>query len=278
MLPTASAASDDPTEISQRGDEFRQLYQTYFEKAELKRRWNVQRDIPWTTVKHRAVDAALVDILEAFYATEMFLPDYTSKLMHLNRGNQGMAWFMANWGYEESKHSMALEEWFIRSGSRSPEQMRRLNDDLLQNEWMLPFETSRQMLVYTLFQELATQHSYLGVSKLTAPAADPALQRLLLLIAGDEGNHHKLFVSCVAEHLQRDREGTLDDIAFVLANFAMPAHGQIPGWEERGRLIESTGIYSARVFVTRVMSPGLARLGVDSKVMRPYFARHRLKG
>jgi hypothetical protein len=31
------------------------------------------------------------------------------------RGSRGRAWFHANWGYEESKHSMALGDWLLRS-------------------------------------------------------------------------------------------------------------------------------------------------------------------
>lgn len=48
--------------------------------------------IPWDQVKHRTVDEDLVEILEAFYSVEMFLPDYSAKLIALNRQNHGMAW------------------------------------------------------------------------------------------------------------------------------------------------------------------------------------------
>jgi acyl-[acyl-carrier-protein] desaturase len=244
---------------------FRELYRDFFDHAELKRRWNANHDIPWDQVKLRAVDDQLVDILEAFYCTEMYLPDYTARLLHLNRQNHGLAWFLANWGYEESKHSRVIEEWLIRSGRRTPEQMERLNQDLLAGQWQLPFETSRQMLVYTLLQELATQRSYINLSKLTAPAGDATLQKLLLLIASDEGSHHRMFASCVKEHIARDRAGTLRDIAHVLQNFDMPAHDVIPDWPRRGALIERHRVFSARQFVRHVMLPALGRIGVDRK-------------
>jgi acyl-[acyl-carrier-protein] desaturase len=244
---------------------FRDLGRDFFDHAELKRRWNVTEDIPWAEVKVRAVGDELVDILEAFYCTEMYLPDYTARLLHLNRQNQGLAWFLANWGYEESKHSRVIEEWLIRSGRRTQKQMERLNEDILAGQWNLPFETSREMLVYTLLQELATQLSYINLSKLTAPAGDPALQRLLLLIAGDEGSHHRMFASCLEVHLTRDRAGTLRDIAHVLKNFEMPAHDVIPDWARRGALIERHGVFGPRPFVRRVMLPALARIGVDRR-------------
>jgi acyl-[acyl-carrier-protein] desaturase len=244
---------------------FRDLGREFFDHAEQKRRWNVTTDIPWGEVKRRAVDDELVDILEAFYCTEMYLPDYTAQQLLLNRKNQGIAWFIANWGYEESKHSRVIEEWLVRSGRRTPQQMERLNEDLLANAWQLPFETSRQMLVYTLLQELATQLSYINLSKLTAPAADVALQRLLLLIAGDEGSHHRMFASCVKVHLESDRAGTLRDIAHVVQNFEMPAHDVIPDWQARGAKIERHGVFGPKPFVRRVLLPALERIGVDRR-------------
>lgn len=244
---------------------FRGLYRDFFDHAELKRRWSVVDGIPWDQVKTRAVDEDLVEILEAFYSVEMYLPDYSSKLIALNRQNHGMAWFLTNWCYEESKHSMAIEEWLIRSGRRTPPQMELLNARLLSVEWTLPFDTGRRMLIYSMLQELATQLNYINLSKLTAPAGDQALQRLLLLIASDEGSHHRMFVDCVREYLALDREGTLEDLAFVLQHFEMPAHELIPDWKRKGALIEQHRIYGGRQFVTRVLLPALKKIGVDRR-------------
>ena len=247
---------------------FRSLYRAFFDHAEKKRRWNVVDGIPWDQVKHRAVDEDLVEILEAFYSVEMYLPDYSAKLIALNRQNHGMAWFLTNWCYEESKHSMVIEEWLIRSGRRTPQQMEQLNDRLLSGEWILPFTTTRRMLIYSMLQELATQLNYVNLSKLTAPAGDAALQKLILLIASDEGLHHHMFVDCVKEHLQADRAGTVDDLAYVLQHFAMPAHELIPDWKRKGEMIERHRIYGGRQFVTRVLVPTLKGLEIDRKELQ----------
>jgi acyl-[acyl-carrier-protein] desaturase len=241
---------------------FRARYRAFFDHAEKKRRWNVVDGIPWELVKQRAVDEELVEILEAFYSVEMYLPDYSSKLIALNRQNHGLAWFFTNWCYEESKHSMAIEEWLIRSGRRTPAQMEALNDRLLAGEWTLPFTTARRMLIYSMFQELATQLNYINLSKLTAPAGDVALQKLILLIASDEGLHHKMFLDCVTDHLALDRAGTVDDLALVIQHFQMPAHALIPDWARKGELIERHRIYDGRKFASRVLVPTLVSLGV----------------
>ena len=60
----------------------------------------------------------------------------------------GQAWFMANWAYEESKHTIALMEYLMRSGKRTEEQMWDLQHRVFQHQWQLPFTTSRQMTIY----------------------------------------------------------------------------------------------------------------------------------
>jgi acyl-[acyl-carrier-protein] desaturase len=265
-LPSSQVAAQTPVGADRIG--FRGLYRDFFDHAEAKRRWNLVDGIPWDQVKMRAVDEDLVEILEAFYSVEMYLPDYSAKLIALNRKNHGMAWFFTNWCYEESKHSMAIEEWLIRSGRRTPVEMELLNERLLSVEWALPFDTCRRMVLYSMLQELATQLNYLNLSKLTAPAGDQALQRLILLIASDEGSHHRMFVDCVREYLSLDRAGTVDDLAFVLQHFEMPAHDLIPDWKRKGELIERHRIYGGRQFVTRVLLPALKKLEVDRRELQ----------
>lgn len=249
-------------------DPLRTLYDQFFDRAEVKRRWNLRTDIPWGQLRPGAVHEEHAAILEAFYATEMFLPDYTARLMELNRRDQGLAWFLSNWSYEESKHSLALEEWLVRSGHRTREQMAEYNARLLARRWELPFETSRQMLVYTVLQERATQLNYLRLARACHDAKDPALHRILKLIAGDEGVHHGHFIACVRHHLDRDRSGTVADIEHVLRNFRMPISDEIPGWQRHQVLVAKHEIYSNRSFVQDVMHPSLKRLAVTRAELR----------
>src|SRR6266849_4394553 len=139
---------------------FYELYIDFFNRAEAERRWNVQKDIPWDKCNPKVSDN-IAFICESFLAVELFLPDYTSKILHLIRKSRGRAWFQANWGYEESKHSLTLAEWLVRSGKRSEKGMRAYENALLDNgEWELPFDHPRQMIIYTMIQELATWLNY----------------------------------------------------------------------------------------------------------------------
>ena len=97
-------------------DAYYRLYRDFFDLAEKKRRWSLRDDIPWDQC-NRAMDPAIADVVESFCAVELYLPDYIGKILPRMRANRGRAWFYANWGYEESKHSLALGDWLLRSGS-----------------------------------------------------------------------------------------------------------------------------------------------------------------
>src|ERR1043165_2802985 len=93
-------------------------YVTFFEKAERERRWNVFEDIPWERVNKDATEE-LALCAETFCSVEMYLPDYVAGGITLVRKFFGQAWFQANWAYEESKHSLALSQYLLRSKKRT---------------------------------------------------------------------------------------------------------------------------------------------------------------
>ena len=82
-------------------DSIYRLFRDYFDRAEKKRRWSIRDDIPWQQC-NRSLNPAIADVVETFCAVELYLPDYLSKLLPQVRANRGRAWFLANWGYEES--------------------------------------------------------------------------------------------------------------------------------------------------------------------------------
>ena len=242
-------------------DKFYEAYREYFRHAENGRRWNVERDIPWNQCNPQTSEK-VAQAVEAFMAVEMYLPDYTSKILHLVRHSRGRAWFQANWGYEESKHSMALEEWLIQSGKRTEAQAREYADTLLQKEWELPFETPRQMIIYTTLQELSTQLNYRKLNTLAREEGDEALVTALGYISRDEAAHFKFFKDGVKLFLEDNRDATLLDIQYVLTNFKMPAIDLIAEWPTYLNNIVELGLFSARIFLTEVVTPALKQLEV----------------
>ena len=240
----------------------------YLKLAEEKRRWNLFKDIPWEQCNPDTSDT-LAQCVETFCAVEMYLPDFTSKLLEMIRRSRGRAWFHINWGYEESKHSMTLEGWLIASGHRTEEEREAVQNALFGAEWELPFDHPRQMVCYTMVQELATFWNYRNLEKIAAKERDLCLVTALRVISVDERVHYNFFRNTVKEWMKWDEAGTIEDLKYVFDNFVMPGSTQIPGYDESARILAKTGIYGPREYIKLVKLPILEdlQLSKDFKKM-----------
>lgn len=240
------------------------LYQEYlqfFEKAERERRWNVFTDIPWERVNKDATEE-LALCAETFCSVEMYLPDYVAGGINVVRKHFGQAWFQANWAYEESKHSLALMQYLVKSGKRTEEQMVDLQGRLFEKQWDLPFHTSRQMTFYGCVQEMATFVIYVKHRERAAAEGDECLRTIYDYVARDEIAHCRFYQSVIKVLLEEDREGTLTDMAHVFANFQMPGVGIVPDYDARILKMREAGI-DRSVFIQKVYMPILKYLGVS---------------
>jgi acyl-[acyl-carrier-protein] desaturase len=237
------------------------LYKTFFDKAEEERRWNPFRDVPYDKIPRDAPEVLAV-VAETFCCVESYLPDYVSKGINIVRPYFGQAWFSANWGYEESKHSVALMEYLLRSGKRTPEQMFDLQNKLMSADWQLPFNTARQMTIYGCFQEQATFVIYVKQEQRAKDAGDECLSTIFRLNARDEIAHTRFYEDVVKVLLEEDREGTLRDIAHIAKHFKMPGVGIVPDYEERIKVMREEGKVDRSVFLQKVFFPVLKYLEV----------------
>jgi acyl-[acyl-carrier-protein] desaturase len=244
------------------------LFRDYFDRAEKKRRWNIAEDIPWDQC-NPGLDPAIADVVATFCAVELYLPDYLSKLIPQVRANRGRAWMLANWGYEECKHSMALGDWLLRSRHFTDEQMFDLETEVFQHEWDLPHDNARGMVCYTMVQELATQMHYRNLRRvLKSGGGDPALDKALLLIAVDEAAHADFFRKLVQIYLEDDRPGTLEQMRRVFNTFKMPAVHMLFDGRRRMAAVQELGIFDEQTFVEQVYEPLIRLLGVEKRELR----------
>jgi acyl-[acyl-carrier-protein] desaturase len=243
------------------------LFRDYFDRAEKKRRWSLRDGIPWGQC-NPALDPAIADVVESFCAVELYLPDYLSKLIPQVRAVRGRAWMLANWGYEECKHSMALGDWLLRSGHRSEEQMADLEGRVFSKEWDLPFDNARAMVCYTMVQELATWLHYHNLRAVIGEKGDPALYRVLTLIAIDERAHYDFFRKLVALYLEHDRAGTLEQLRRVVNHFAMPAVHLLADGRQRVEAVKALRIFDYDIYYYQVFEPILAALGLSKADLR----------
>jgi len=191
--------------------------------------------------------------IEIFCSEELYFPDYSSRGLDLVRSKFGMASFQTCWAFEESKHSLAFREYLTRSGLRSEAECVLLEANVIANAWTLPFGTARQMECYGALQESATYTAYRMQKHLARDAGDKVLEAIFYLVARDEAAHGGFYRSLIELELAEDRDGTIADLAYVLANFKMPGDGLIPNYRER---LECSGAgISPRAFVERVILP-----------------------
>jgi acyl-[acyl-carrier-protein] desaturase len=240
-------------------------YLQFFEKAERERRWSVFEDIPWQRVNKEASEE-LALCAETFCSVEMYLPDYVAGGINIVRKYFGQAWFQANWAYEESKHSLALMQYLIKSGKRTDEQMFDLQSRIFAKTWDLPFHTPRQMTFYGCVQEMATFVIYVKHRERAAAENDECLRTIYDYVARDEIAHCRFYQSVIKVLLEEDRAGTLSDMAHVFANFQMPGVGIVPDYDSRILKMREAGI-DRSVFIQKVYMPILKYLGVTRHEM-----------
>jgi acyl-[acyl-carrier-protein] desaturase len=249
-------------------DRMYQLFREYFYLAERKRRWIIEDDIPWDECRGRPVNPAIADVLETFCAVELYLPDYLGKGIMQVRDSRASAWIMANWGYEESKHSLAMEDWLLRSGARTDEQLADLHSEVFAFEWNLPQDSPCGMVCYAMLQELATWLHYVNLRNLVNKQENPALHKVLTLISVDERAHHDFYRKLVEIHLDADREGTLEQLRRVINTFQMPSVYMLANSSQRVAQIKSLRIFDDDLYYFQVVEPALSKLGLTRADLR----------
>jgi acyl-[acyl-carrier-protein] desaturase len=256
----------EPADSPEARSQIYSAYREYFDLAEKKRRWNVRKDIPWDQC-NTGIDPVIADVVQTFCMVELYLPDYLSKQLPQVRDNRGRAWMLANWGYEESKHSMVLEDWLVKSGHRTEKQMEQVAIGVFQREWTLKYNSPRASVIYTMMQELATQLNYRNLRRV-AGGKCPALDRALDLIATDEAAHAQFFRKLTAYYLEEDRETTLEAFRTVANSFSMPADSLLADGRRRVGEIKALKIFDEEIFLTEVFQPLLKRLGLTRADLR----------
>ena len=247
------------------------LYRDFFDKAERKRRWRVADDIPWNECNPN-LSPAIADVVESFCAIELYLPDYLGKILPVvRRPSKGRVWFYANWGYEESKHSLALSDWLLKSGHRTEEYMADLDQRVFANEWNLPQDSHLGMLAYAMVQEQVTFLNYRNLRQRTRDlGGDPALEKLLGFVSIDEAAHHVFFREAFELFLKHDRARSLDALRRVMDDFQMPAiNDLLDNSTRRLAQIRELEIFTEDTFYKEVLFKMLEDLNISKREFRP---------
>jgi acyl-[acyl-carrier-protein] desaturase len=245
------------------------LYRDFFDTAERKRRWRVRDDIPWNQCNPN-LDPAIADVVESFCCVELYLPDYVGKVLPVVRHSKGRTWFYANWGYEESKHSLVLNDWLLKSGQRTDEYMADLERKVFAREWNLPHDNALGMLAYAMVQEHATFINYRNLrTRVQDRGGDPALEKILTFVSVDEAAHYGLFKAFFELFLKLDRDSAVAALRPVLNQFQIPAiHDLLDESAKRIAAIRDLEIFNEEIFYRDVYTHFQNVLDISKDEMR----------
>ncbi|MCX4243000.1 acyl-ACP desaturase [Paraliomyxa miuraensis] len=251
------------------------MYMEFFERAERKRRWSVFEDIPWELHDPSRNDEERALNVETFCAVELYLPDFVSKGVNLVRECFGQTWFQVNWGYEESKHGLALRLYLENTGQRTTAQLFDLEESIAAKTWELPFHTARRMTCYGAIQESSTLLAYKRLIADSKRHEDELLAAILTLIARDEAAHGEFYRQVLAVELEEDRQAALDDLAYVGLNFRMPVLDLFDDLDARLRALRAHDAFDTWGFRVKIWAPLLKKLDVSREEMQQAYRRVR---
>ncbi|MFC4454566.1 acyl-ACP desaturase [Deinococcus sonorensis] len=247
------------------------LYRWYTARSQETRNWNPDQSFDWKSLRHD-LPKEIMTAVTGFFAVEQYAPDYTSELVNLVRRSHGRSHFQLRWGSEEEKHADAWENVVLFSRQRSPAWIEEYKERLRAQQWHLPFPDAIHNLVYTVFQERATQLNYLNLMRLAngksdkvQNAVDPVLARVAQIIAVDEAAHYNFFLEGARLYLYYYPQRTLEAIKNVIGQFSMPASYLVPNWDEFAETVYRAGIYGPRDFSRDVMQVAFRNLGIESR-------------
>jgi acyl-[acyl-carrier-protein] desaturase len=249
------------------------MYMEFFERAERRRRWSVFEDIPWELHDPACNNEERALNVETFCAVELYLPDFVSKGVNLVRECFGQSWFQVNWGYEESKHGLALRLYLENTGQRTTKQLFDLEESIAAKTWELPFHTARRMTCYGAIQESSTLLAYKRLIADSKRHDDKLLEAILTLIARDEAAHGEFYRQVLQLELEEDREAALDDLAYVSLHFRMPVLELLDDLEDRLRALRAHEAFDTWGFRIKIWAPLLTKLNVSREEMKHAYRR-----
>ena len=241
------------------------LFRDYFELAEKNRRWSLTNDIPWDAVNPDR-DPALADVIQTFSWSSC--SSRTTSASSSPRSARSAAG-RGSWPTGGTRSPSTRWPWATGCcgpGADRGADGRPRGRDVV-HEWNLPHDNPRAMVIYTAFQELATQVHYRNMRRILAGSC-PALDKVLRLISVDEAAHGDFFRRIVSMHLEEDREATVDAIRRVISTFQMPAITLFAESGRRAAAIKELAIFDDRVFFADVLEPLIGKLGVTRAELR----------
>jgi len=262
--------------------EVRENYEEYFDRAALTRAWFPDR-LPQR--KEMAKYGHLVsdesrEILLGFLGVESFVDDYVFGGIETAGNSVTTRQIYIQWGFEERRHGQTFRHALIDSGLYTQEWVDHYLAEVREDQWTFKRQTGHEATpllaaAYGIFQERQTRWNYAALRmRLWREYGSPttrAGRRLFPAIAGairfpevDEGAHEANFSKIVHIHLKYMPDQALEALLKVSTRYRMPVV-QLPNGEQFVEAILAAGMGVARDVINEIMTPALARMGLESR-------------
>ena len=208
--------------------------------------------------------------------TEDNLPYYTDLILGDFDRNHPFAEWGRRWTAEEGRHSEVIRGWVHISRALDPRELEDARMDQVSGGVVPETDTFAELVAYTSFQELATQVAHRGAGAMLRqldradhPDRDKPVDhgkmgnRILGIVAGDEGRHYRFYSGLAAEALAIDPNTMMIALRNQLQDFQMPGTG-IRDFGMHRQAIAKAGIYDANKYLNNVVVPVLDKLQIDS--------------
>lgn len=226
--------------------------------------YNKERD---NFLTRGAASALIVNTL-----TEDNLPEYFRLIANHADGathpNHPFMDWAKQWKAEEDRHGSVMDEWVNVTRAVDPSRLQRDRMKLLATveDGVPQFKTVTELLAYTALQELATGVSHRNTGRAIGNETEDGRkhggQRMLAVIAGDEGRHFRFYADMAGAALRKDPETMTIALARQIVGFQMPGNG-IAGFNRHAAVIARSGIYGLPEYRNEVLQPVLERLQLN---------------
>jgi acyl-[acyl-carrier-protein] desaturase len=215
-------------------------------------------DKPWAP-QQSPLRPEIALALETNLLTEDNLPYYHAQIAKVVDEGSALHEWNGLWTAEESAHAIVMRDYVHLSRALDPARLEVNRLAVMQKGFGRRFADPFEVLAYTAAQELATRISHLSVGQ---KSGDPALLKVLSLVARDENFHYIFYRAVVKAILDVAPELMLPSIMRQLYTFNMPGEG-FDRFAERSAAIAAEGIFGTREYRDEVVKPILFHWGID---------------
>jgi acyl-[acyl-carrier-protein] desaturase len=266
-----------------------QAFVEFFGRSMRSRRWSPWHDLPVDEIREYGsrLSRDSIYLIEGFLGIEEYVGDFVRDGLGGFQHSRTRRNLHLQWGAEEMRHGVALEQVLLHSGARTQDQLDAYNEQVTESQWSHAdhrgVDGPLGGAVYGMLQERSTYVNYeqlrlrvraeCGLPARSTPAEAQRGRQLgvaeaIRLIAQDEIAHHGMYLKLVQIYLRHFPEETLDKLQTVTSHFRMPALRLIPNRREFLGAVRRTRVFDADKYEALVLGPVLRALGLEGALPR----------